>query len=73
MSITILISDPDTGLQLYSNWRAGSGSEPQPLYALRRVPPRALPAHLASANDETLAANFAAFERITQFLRDNPD
>lgn len=70
MSITIIRADPETGLQLVSDWRAGTAA---PRFSFRCDPPRPLPAHLIPTNDETLAASSAAFDLICRFLRNNPE
>ncbi|GAA0298100.1 hypothetical protein GCM10009087_04870 [Sphingomonas oligophenolica] len=69
MSITIIRADPKTRLELVSNWRPGHAV---PRFLFRCDPPCDLPAHLIPANDETIAAYSAAFDRINRFLRDNP-
>jgi len=68
MSTTIIRADPETGLELVSSWRPGHAV---PRFVFRCDPSRELPAFLIPANDETMAANSAAFDRINRFLQDN--
>jgi len=71
MSGTILKSDPHTGLQLYREMRTLSGRQ-FTHYKFRLVPAGAVPGHLIPGDISSREENFVAFDRINQFLRDNP-